>query len=145
MLMTMPIAIPAWTLAIFTICCPSAVAAAPRTASLCEIAAKPTKWRGRMVRVTATYITDRFHYTLLKDDRCPKVWFSPGDSKNADHSVGAFYNVVMGDVRSLHRPLYSVDIIGRVSYRRREANSAGRIAILRVLSYRQFERPHSPE
>lgn len=92
------------------------------------------------MRVTATYITDRLHRALLKDNRCSKVWFSPGDPKKANHSLDAFYRVVMGDGRGPRRTLFTVDIIGRVSYRRREASSAGRIAILRVVSYREFDR-----
>jgi hypothetical protein len=121
----------------------AAIAAAPPTTTLCELASNPSKWAGRTVRLTATYMSDRLERDLFVDDRCPKVWFEPGDFRKGDRkSLEAFDRAVFGDGRSVRTTLFSVDMIGRVSFRRK-GRSSGRITILHVLSYREFERPQA--
>ena len=118
--------------------------ATPAVTTLCELAGNPAKWSRRTIRLTATYMTDRLERSLLVDDRCSKIWFEPWDSKKGHReSLEAFDRAVWGDGRSLRTTDFVVDIIGRVSYRR-EGRSSGRIAILRVLNYREFERPKRP-
>lgn len=120
------------------------MAAAPAVVTLCQLASNPARWKGRIVRLTATYMSDRFERDLLVDERCKKVWFEPWDSKKGDHeSLGAFNRAMIGDGRSVRTTDFSVDIVGRVSYRRK-GRSSGRITILRVLSYREFERLQPP-
>lgn len=130
------------TLLTFSVYYSPVVAAVPLT-TICKLAADPSQWRGRTVRIKATYFSDRMHYDGFIDDRCRKIWFAPRDPKKFDASLGAFYRAVSGDGRSVRTTDFDVDIIGRVSYRR-EGRSSGRITILRVLNYREFERPKRP-
>jgi hypothetical protein len=116
-------------------------AATPPVTTLCELAANPAKWGGRTIHLTATYMSDRLERSLLVDDRCPKVWFQDRNSKKGHReSLEAFYRAVWGDGQSVRTTDFVVDIIGRVSYRR-EGRASGRITILRVLNYQEFERP----
>lgn len=124
---------------------PPVLATLPAT-TLCAIAAQPEKWRGRLVLLTATYITDRVEYSLLKDDRCPKVWFGVFKAKRSDRaSLENFDRAVVGDGRTIRSTRFKVEVIGRVSYRRDKGaagrKSYGRVYVLKVLSYQEIERP----
>lgn len=113
--------------------------------TLCDLAAKPEKWRGRVVRLAANYVTDRLEYSLLKDERCPKIWFSSSESRKGDRvSLRAFERAVVGDGHRIPSWRFAVEIIGRVSYRRDKGTSgrksSGRIEIIRVLTFREMPR-----
>ena len=124
---------------------PPAVAAVPTT-TLCQLSAQPGKWRGRVVRFTAIYITDRLEYSLLKDDRCPRIWFGLFNSQKRDRaSIEAFDRAVVGDGRTIPSSRFKVEIVGRVSYRRDEGaagrKSNGRIYVLKILTFQEIRRP----
>jgi len=58
----------------------SSAASDGKVLSICDLARDPVELAGTTVRVKAIYITDRFEFSGLTDDRCPTVMMSLYDS-----------------------------------------------------------------
>lgn len=112
--------------------------------SLCEVAANPAQWKGRVVRMRAVFLSDLMHTSILKDETCPNVRLGPFDGavEPADKSAYEKWTVALyGDLRDMSLRVFAIDVVGRVEWDQTD-RTPGQLHMIRVMSFRRLPDPY---
>ena len=110
-----------------------------RPVSVCELAAAPSHYAGKVITLAATYRTDLRHFSGLTDRRCPTVVVAPYDVEGLKHpSVSRFDRAVAGKLADHSARIFSVVVVGK--FEQDSSAKFGRFIMLRV---QQFARSAS--
>jgi len=102
-----------------------------RPLSVCQIAAAPSQYAGKVITLAATYRTDLRHFSGLTDRRCPAVVIAPYDVEGRKHpSVIRFDQAVAGELEDHSARIFSVVVVG--TFEQDPPAKFGRFTILRV-------------
>lgn len=111
-----------------------------RKLSICELAKLGKEMDGHPVRVSAIYVTDLMHSSVLKDRHCSMEGIAPleADDGTQDPSVDKFDTAMWGKLGDRKLRVFSVDVSGTYHWRGDETPH-GALAIEKVW---HFERRH---
>jgi hypothetical protein len=110
----------------------------PLRTSVCRLANASKDMDGYRVRLTAIYVSDLQHTSVLKDRRCAKRSLAPfAADGSADPSVEEFDSALWGELSDREVRVFVVDVTG--VYRWRDGDRPhGVLLIERVWSFRRW-------